>query len=375
MNTWLYPDDLWASPDEALRCVSGQPITTSYIGSKRKLLEWIWRAVPSDITSILDAFSGSSSVAYMLKAKGLGVSCCDRLAYAYHVGRALVENDTVTLSDARIGWLLLPSRDASDFVQRIFHGKYFRNGVHTVIDQVRSRIGQLSNRFERSLALCALGKTCIQGKRGFGHFSTSKVNDEGDTPAQFRDRFADICTALNAMVFAGARRCRALHGDVARIAPRLRPQAAYFDPPYATEYSCQSYENAYHFVEGLMTCWRGRRIIMDSTTRHFEMPQGITRTTADEFFRRFLTASQHIPAWLLSYRDHSIPDERGIKALLRQFGRDSRMRSKRHRYTLAPKAANNDAWERLFVCWPAGSRSHAEVLRDELTDCLMGDAA
>lgn len=38
---------------------------TNYIGSKQKLVDWIWKHTPDGVASVLDGFSGSSVVAYM----------------------------------------------------------------------------------------------------------------------------------------------------------------------------------------------------------------------------------------------------------------------------------------------------------------------
>lgn len=45
----------------------------NYLGSKQKLVDWIWRNTPDGVSSVLDAFSGSAVVAYMYKSKGLRV--------------------------------------------------------------------------------------------------------------------------------------------------------------------------------------------------------------------------------------------------------------------------------------------------------------
>ena len=38
---------------------------TNFIGSKQKLVDWIWGNTPEDVESVFDAFSGSSVVGYM----------------------------------------------------------------------------------------------------------------------------------------------------------------------------------------------------------------------------------------------------------------------------------------------------------------------
>lgn len=56
--------------DEALEAEAGDErpkYITNYIGSKQKLTDWIWKSTPDDVDTAVDAFSGSSVVAYMFK--------------------------------------------------------------------------------------------------------------------------------------------------------------------------------------------------------------------------------------------------------------------------------------------------------------------
>jgi Asp-tRNA(Asn)/Glu-tRNA(Gln) amidotransferase A subunit family amidase len=79
---------------------------TNYIGSKQKLVDWIWKHTPDGVESVVDAFSGSAVVAYMYKTKGLRVLANDRLRYCHHAARAIIENDKVRLSDEDLDALL-----------------------------------------------------------------------------------------------------------------------------------------------------------------------------------------------------------------------------------------------------------------------------
>ena len=103
---------------EALEARAGELVTeelpqalrpkyiTNYIGSKQKLVDWIWKHTPEDVESVVDAFSGSGVVAYMYKTKGLRVLANDRLRYCYHAARAIIENRNVRLTDDDLEMLL-----------------------------------------------------------------------------------------------------------------------------------------------------------------------------------------------------------------------------------------------------------------------------
>jgi len=345
---------------------------TNYIGSKQKLIDWIWAATPQDAESVADAFSGSSVVGYMYKSKGLAVHSLDRLAYCHHIARAIVENDNVKLSDEEIEGLMADGSGVKDFVRKNFKGLYFEPGVHSVIDIIRSNCDKLEG-YKKDIALFALGKTCITGKGGFGHFGTTRKQDNrADNPAEFRERFASNCKRISELVFKGEHPCKAHHGDTRELIGKVEAEVAYFDPPYATHFSQTNYERAYHFIEGLMSWWEGKEIRKDTLTRQYDIPTEVTQSNAGEFFKGFLTAAKHIPHWLISYRDQAYPAEAEIKKIIAGVGRASRMRSRELNYMISAKhGENSQALERLFVCWPEGTK--AECVGGEELYCAASD--
>ncbi|HRR82688.1 MAG TPA: DNA adenine methylase, partial [Planctomycetota bacterium] len=305
----------------------------TYIGSKQKLIDWIWRSTPEGVKSVLDAFSGSAVVAYMYKTKGLRVVANDRLRYAWHTARAIIENRSVTLTDAEIEALVADNPKAGDFVQKTFKGIYFSEGIHKVIDTIRANIDALSG-FKKDIALFALGKTCITGS--FGHFSsTTEAAKRKYTPEQFKARFAETARRINALVFDNGQRCEAMQKDILDALAEAKVDLAYFDPPYATHFSTTNYEKNYHFIEGLMTYWDGLEIETGNKIRNYKTDhETVTKANAAEFFDGFFAKSHHIPHWIISYRDQAYPSEAEMKKLIAAHGRASRMRSKDHEYMI-----------------------------------------
>ncbi|MCL5105428.1 MAG: DNA adenine methylase, partial [Armatimonadetes bacterium] len=325
---------------------------TNYIGSKQKLLDWIWRHTPEGVESVLDAFSGSGVVAYMYKTKGLRVIANDRLRYSYHAARAIVENSNVRVTEDERAALLAENPKAGTFVRDNFKGIFFASGVHGIIDQIRANINTLSG-FKKDIALFALGKTCLSGKGGFGHFSSSTdYGKRQDTPEEFKERFSDNIARINALIFDNGKECKASNKDINDVLPDAKVDLAYFDPPYATEFSTTNYEKSYHFVEGLMTYWEGLTLVGDSKTKHYETDhKTVTKANAGEFFSTFLASAKHIPNWLISYRDHAYPNESEMKEIISAGGMSSRMQSQQHHYHISSKhSENSQAMERLFVC-------------------------
>ncbi len=58
---------------------------TQYLGSKERLVKWIFDNAPKEIESFLDAFSGTSVVGYYFKNKGKRVIVNDFLNVAVQI--------------------------------------------------------------------------------------------------------------------------------------------------------------------------------------------------------------------------------------------------------------------------------------------------
>jgi len=202
----------------------------------------------------------------------------------------------------------------------------------------------------------------MSGKGGFGHFSSSTdYGKRQDTPEEFKERFSDNIARINALIFDSGKECKAYNKDVNDILPEVKVDLAYFDPPYATEFSTTNYEKSYHFVEGLMTYWDGLKIVSDSKTHHYETDhKTVTKANAREFFSAFLVSAKHIPNWLISYRDHAYPNEGEMKEIIQASGMESRMKSQQHHYRISARhGESSDAMERLFICTRSGRSAQA----------------
>ena len=238
--------------------------------------------------------------------------------------------------------------------------------MHALIDAWRARCDDLSG-YKKDIALFALGKTCLSGKGGFGHFSSSTgERTQQDTPEAFTQRLRSNIARINALVFDNGEKHCAYRGDINAILPKVKTDLAYFDPPYATAFSTTHYEKAYHFIEGLMTYWDDLTINPESKNKHYHIDYPtVTKGNAEDFFQQFLGHATHISQWLISYRDHAYPDAPQMKKILQGLGRQSRMHSKEHQYSITAKRGEaSQAKERLFVCRPASSAQTAAELAD-----------
>lgn len=321
-----------------------------YIGTKRKLLSWIREQIPDDVHHVVDAFAGGCSVAYMLKTEGFQVTTNDSLRWSWHVSRAVVVNQRTQVTDEEIEALLEPNAEAGSFVQDTYAGKFWREGVHQAIDEVRENIDALKG-FKRDIALAALGAAMLLAKGWFQHFTTQTVSPTGDTPAEFRARVGATIRRLNQLVMEGEA-CVAKNRDVLAFLPTVQADLVYLDPPYVTPASSHNYSEDYHAIEAVMVKGRGRHPDPDSANAREKTQADQTPESIAPFLQAILEKALHIPACMLSYRDQAIPSEAELEEILEAAGRQTSKVETEHTYTLAGPKRDGDyskAREILFL--------------------------
>lgn len=137
-----------------------------YTGNKKKLLYHIHRAIQKNnlqFESVLDAFTGSASVALLFKAMGKKVVANDLLTSSYLNAVAFVENPGIRLTDEDKDFLL--NNDNSNkgtFVEDHYRadGKHSRFNKFTLkecqeLDNFRANIDELCGYYSQSLGLVA----------------------------------------------------------------------------------------------------------------------------------------------------------------------------------------------------------------------------
>ena len=138
---------------------------TRYMGSKSKLIDYIWDASKEfEFDSVLDLFSGSGVVSYMYKSHGKRVIGNDYMTMGAVMTKALIENNTVILPLEEAMELIKDQGDIDDFVQVKFKGIYFSDEDNLFIDTVRSNIKKKDNQYKQAIAMEELIKNiCTKG--------------------------------------------------------------------------------------------------------------------------------------------------------------------------------------------------------------------
>jgi DNA adenine methylase len=327
------------------------------MGSKRKILPFVRDVVttiPCD--TVLDAFSGSGVVSYLLKLMGKTVTSNDFLAYCYRVADALVANEGVTLACADIEWLLRPVDGAPSFVQDTFRGMYYTEEENGFIDRVSANIWQMADETKRSLALAALARACLKKvPRGVFTVFGDRYNDgRRDLRVALATHFLEAIELGNRAVFGSGRQHRAVVGDIFDLSD-TDFDLVYFDPPYVTKHSDNDYVRRYHFIEGLSTYWNGVSIMAGSRTKRLEnrpSPFG-SRSKIHEAFR-MLFRKFGASTLLVSYSSNSIPSKGEMIGLMEEAGKRVEIHAYDHKYSFGTHAHKvgdnrNAVQEYLFV--------------------------
>jgi DNA adenine methylase len=328
---------------------------TRYMGSKQNLLGDIWNVASQfNFKSVLDLFSGSGVVGYMMKAQGKQVLSNDYMAFSACFARATIQNNNVTLSKADIEKLLQDAK-TDDFVASTFQGLYFSDEDNCFIDRVRANIKNLQGVAKRDVAMAALIRACLK-KRPRGIFTyTGFRYDDGrkDLRMTLQDQFLTAIRQINGAVFDNGKTNRAIHGDAMNL--RQTADLVYIDPPYYSPLSDNEYVRRYHFLEGIARDWKGVEIQQHTKTKKFKSyPTPFSTATAayDAFDCLF---RQHKDSVLIvSYSSNSLPTQTQMIELMAKYKNQVEVVAVDHRYSFGNQGHKvndnrNKVQEYLFV--------------------------
>jgi adenine-specific DNA-methyltransferase len=339
------------SPSALVRAASFPRLR--YMGSKYRLLPdlaEVFTEVAPD--TVLDAFSGSGVVSYLLKCLGYQVTSNDFLAFPGVIAEATVVNETTLLTPDIVDQICGPAADERDFIQRTFDGLYFTAEDRSFLDSAWSHIDLMCGA-QRALAISALVLSAARKQpRGVFTFTGLRYDDgRRDLRLPLREHFRERVEEYNATVFESGRQHRALTGEVFDV-DQHGFDLVYLDPPYAPPKDDNCYIKRYHFLEGLALYWRDQTIMEGTKTKKLPKrytPFSYKHTVADALralFERF-----HESTIVLSYSSNATPDAAIIEGMLRDYKRSVEVRRVDHRYSFGTHAAarRREVDEYLFI--------------------------
>lgn len=312
---------------------------TRYLGSKRKLAATIVKQLGDlEFTTVLDAFGGTGAVAYALKQLGKHVTYNDILVFNHQIGLALIENDSVQLSDEEIKSIGLQQDGVTygDFIERTFAGIYFTDEENRWLDIAAGNIRRIENRYRRALAWFALFQSAM-AKRPYNLFHRSNLymrtadvtrsfGNKASWDRSFQEHFRRSAGQANAAVIDGGGICRAICRDALDVEPGF--DLVYIDTPYINHAGVGvDYQQFYHFLEGLIR-YEEWPVLIDDRFRHRPLAR-VDQPWSDpgrckEMFRR-LFARYRSSIFVVSYRSDGIPSIDELAIMLRRVKRRTRV--------------------------------------------------
>ncbi len=330
-----------ADPVLLIRCVFFPEIR--YMGSKRRLLPWIHGVLEGlDFETALDPFSGSGSVAYLMKAMGRRTVSSDFLNLSATLGKALIQNNCTYLDPPAVQRLLAKPAHALSFIQDHFTGIFYNPEDLRFLDRVSCNIVQLEHPHQRSMAMAVLMRSCAKRQpRGVFTISGDLAKyDDGrrDLQLSIEEHFFEQIDIFNQAVFSNDRQNKAECGDVFKIGTN-GIDLVYLDPPYMPRSDDNCYIKRYHFLKGLSCYWRGLDI--DYSTKVRKMPK---RFTPFSYRRQALGAFEQLfkhfekEKIVLSYSSNGYPDLDRLTDILKKTKKDIQVFKRNHTWAPRKKA-------------------------------------
>lgn len=295
---------------------------TRFMGSKSKLLKEIWGVASQfRFETAVDLFSGSGIVSYMFKSQQKQVISNDHMAMSACFSKAMIENNSITLSNADVLKLLKEKGRSDHFVETKFKDLYFSDEDNRFIDTLRANIKALRNPFKKAIALSALIRACTK-KRPRGIFTYVGMRyDDGrrDIRLTLRDQFLEAVEAINSAIFSNGQDNKSRNGDALGLVP-VENALVYIDPPYYTPLGDNEYVRRYHFVEGLARDWKGVEIQEHTQTKKFKSyptPFSTRKGAAEAFDYLFKKFRHNI--LLVSYSSNSLPSQDEMVSIMSKY--------------------------------------------------------
>lgn len=335
--------------------------STRYQGSKTKVINWIkFHTQNLVFDSVLDAFSGTGSVAYMYKQLGKQVISNDYLKFNYIISKALIENSNIRLEEDDIEFLLKRHKNFNypAFIQETFKNIYYTDEENVWLDQTIFNIRQIKDPYKKALAYFALFQACII-KRPFNLFHrknlyirTADVNrsfgNKKTWDTSFEQHFLKFTQEANDAVFDNGKQNRALNSDIFDLMVS-KIDLVYIDTPYISKKGVGvNYFDFYHFLEGVVNYDRWHEII-DKKSKHKKIKNGSNEwcnkgeihTAFKKLFNKFKDS-----ILVVSYRSDGIPSIEELAGMLTSLGKEIEIKKMDYKYVLS---SNGESKETLII--------------------------
>lgn len=324
---------------------------TRYQGSKYKLREWIKEELNKlQFNSCLDAFSGTSSIAYLLKDMGKIVYTNDVLNFNYYIAKALIENNNEKITQEEINTILIKKEDLiyDNFIERTFEDIYFLTEENKWLDIVIQNIYEIENEYKKAMFLWAIYQATLS-KRPYNLFHRKNLNlrtsevkrnfgNKTTWDKPFEEHFKKFINEINNAIFNNNQKNKAFNLDVFDL--DIKVDLVYIDPPYIPQKgSLTYYRDFYHFLEGITDYnnwfqnidYKSKNKKLLSKYNIWEDKVNINKAFKDLIYK--FKDSKII----ISYREDGTPSIEEISKILKDIGKVVEIKTMDYKYALSKK--------------------------------------
>lgn len=333
-----------------------------YLGAKYIHRGWIAKFIPQDVHTVLDAFGGSQSIAYMMKQLGKRTLTNDFMSFNNHIGKALIENPNVTLTAKDTEILFSGNSNPGEYnlMESLFTDLFFTREESKFADSFRSNINSLDHPLKQSLALAVMCRSMTR-KVTMGHFAHTQALNYAADPARvkrnrslirpLKDLFMELLPQYNAAIFDNKEKNESYNENTLDLLPRLEGvDLVYFDPPYCNSHA--DYQSFYHLLETFVEYWKDKDFVNGTKRYEPKRYSGFDKNSeAIDSLKQLFALSQNIPIWLISYNDRSYPDIDTMKSMIEPY-RNVIIERKTYNVGRGGKGSVAGSSEILLICKP-----------------------
>lgn len=331
-----------------------------YLGAKHIHRGWIAQFIPENVSTVLDAFSGSQSIAYMFKQLGKKVITNDFLSFNNSIGKALIENSDDKLDSSDLEILFSDNDNPSKFnlIEDLYSDLFFLAEEAAFADSFRSNVHKLSNQYKQALALSIMCRSMTR-KVTMGHFAHTQALAYASDPIRIKrnrslirplkDIFLDLLPEYNAAVFDNSKDNISYNKNILDLLPILKNvDLVYFDPPYCNSHA--DYQSFYHLLETYVEYWKDKQFVNGTKRYEPKRYSGFDKNSeAISNLQLMFERATHIPTWLVSYNDRSYPDIETMVNLIKPY-RNVKVERKTYSSGRGGKGSVAGSSEILLVC-------------------------
>lgn len=324
----------------------------NYIGNKEKLTSWIVDNFPVDTGSILDLFSGGSSVSFESKLRGYTVISNDILYASYVLAKAIIENKTQTLDHKHIDEALKMELDFNTKKRYSWleNNLYFSNELDELIKLIEYSIklqGYDKYLFQ-SLIRRAMIRKLPYSRMNVPWDSIVKLRDEnysyekyGRRRAYHNESFSSHMKQnignYNSSIFDNGKNNIATQKDALDAINSISyVDLIYLDPPYPS--TMNNYDEFYGAFDK----------IFDKKKEHLNLTN---RNNFIDVLENIIIKSKNKAKYIiLSINSNSVPGITDVAQMLSKYGKIE-IKEKKHNYQVSGKANKNSNNENLIILY------------------------